>query len=357
VIDHHGDLGVAWRLARQLAARGHAARLVADDLRALAWMAPAPRTGASARVDVQPWQQVQAEAAPEVGDLVIEAFGCDPPPNVVAAMAAKAARGEPPAWINLEYLSAEDWVERAHGLPSPVASGPGAGLVKRFHFPGFTPATGGLLREPDLQARQAAFDAAAWLGAAGVRRAPGDAVVAIYAYDATALPALLEAVLPPPARVHLLVPGGAAARPALPVLPERVQVHALAFLAHDDFDHLLWAADLNLVRGEDSFVRAVHAARPFVWQPYPQHDGAHVEKLEAFLGHLAPPAGVAALFRRFSGVATAADLAAPPPDRAAWVACCEGFRQRQRAQPDLASTLLEAAGQMLAASRRRAPRR
>ncbi len=59
-----------------------------------------------------------------------------------------------------------------------------------------------------------------------------------------------------------------------------------------DYDHLLWCCDFNLVRGEDSFLRAQWAARPFLWHIYPQADAAHLEKLTAFLElyghHLSP---------------------------------------------------------------------
>jgi len=41
------------------------------------------------------------------------------------------------------------------------------------------------------------------------------------------------------------------------------------------------ACDVNFVRGEDSFVRAQFAARPLVWQAYPQDEGAHLNKSAA----------------------------------------------------------------------------
>ena len=50
-----------------------------------------------------------------------------------------AVAARPPAWINLEYLSAEPWVESAHTLPSPQPRLP---LTRHFYFPGFTEATG-----------------------------------------------------------------------------------------------------------------------------------------------------------------------------------------------------------------------
>src|SRR5262249_1701946 len=147
--DNHGDAGVCWRVAAELAARGAQVRLWMDDPSSLRWMAPAGAPG----VEGIEWREPLPEREP--GDVVVEAFGWHPPPAFGARM---AARTPPPAWLNLEYLSAEDYVERSHGLPSPVMQDPGAGLAKRFVYPGFTARTGGLLRERDLATRRAAFD-------------------------------------------------------------------------------------------------------------------------------------------------------------------------------------------------------
>lgn len=60
-------------------------------------------------------------------------------------------------------------------------------------------------------------------------------------------------------------------------------VHILPFLTLENYDQLLWACDVNFVRGEESWVRAIWAAKPFIWQPYLQVDNAHLMKLNAFL--------------------------------------------------------------------------
>lgn len=226
VIDNHGDLGVTWRLARDLAARGHQARLWVDDASALAWMAP-DRHDQHEGVAVLPWPAGDVDAVP--GDVVIEAFGCEVPPAFVARM---AARRPAPRWVNLEYLSAEDYVERSHGLASPQFHGPGAGLVKHFFYPGFTARTGGLLREPDLLARRAAFDGAAWLAAHGWAPQPGERVVSLFAYANPGLPALLDALAQEPtlhrpwAGASGQPSGPALHRPALPA-PGRLRPAAL----------------------------------------------------------------------------------------------------------------------------------
>jgi len=287
VIDNHGDLGVCWRLAADLASRGDAVRLWVDEPGALAWMAP----GGAPGVRVLPWRDPGPDEPP--GDVVIEAFGCDPPAPFVQRMAQRIPA---PGWINLEYLSAEGFVRRSHGLPSPQLSGPGAGLTKWFFYPGFTAGTGGLLREPGLLSRQAGFEPARLRHALGIEPDDGMRTALLFCYDNPALPGWLETLAQQRAPTRLWVmPGpaaqqvgrwlGADAQPGAQATRGALGVRFLPFVSQPQFDELLWAADLNVVRGEDSLVRALWAGKPFIWHIYPQHDGAHGPKLAAFLDH------------------------------------------------------------------------
>lgn len=321
VVDNLGDAGVCWRLAADLAARGQRVRLVIDDAAPLALIAPHGAAG----VTVERWPGAMGS----VGDVVIEAFGCDPPPGFVAAM---AARQPAPEWLNLEYLSAESYVERSHGLPSPQRNG----LVKHFFFPGFTPHTGGLLREPGLIDARAAFDRAAWLRAQGIELRPGERVVTLFCYANAAVPALLEA-LAQQATLLLLTPGPAQLQVAH--APAGIRLHRLPWLAQAGFDRLLWAGDINFVRGEDSLARALWAGAPFVWQLYPQHDGAQFAKLDAMLALLAPPADVAVLWRAWNG-APGVRWPAALPHGGGWSAATRCLHAELLRQPDLTTQLL-----------------
>ncbi len=323
VIDNYGDIGVCWRLAADLAGRGEAVRLHVDDASALAWMAPQGCKG----VEVRTWRG--AEGVPEPGEVVIEAFGCELDPAWQAALAARArSAAGPAAWINLEYLSAEAFAERTHGLPSPVLGGPAAGLTKHFFYPGFTPRTGGLIREPDLAQRQAAFDRDAWLSGQGIAPGPG-LRVALFCYEPPAMGPLLDQLASRARGAHLLVtPGRATAcvRAALAAghgagLP----VTWLPPLTQQGFDELLWACDFNLVRGEDSLVRALWAGRPFVWQIYPQDDGAHQAKLAAWLDTLDAPASWRQFHAAWNGID---DSALPEIDLPGWQDAVQAARQR-----------------------------
>lgn len=349
VIDNHGDLGVCWRLARQLRDAGQTVRLWVDDASALAWMAPAAARGQEAGITVLPWERATQPDTLRLlprADVWIEAFGCHLPDAFVAHGVALTGDAQPPAWINLEYLSAEGWVPRLHGLPSPVMSGPAKGWTKRFFYPGFTAGTGGLLREAALLQQQQVFDRAAWRA----RHVPGLAadarLISLFCYEPAALPQLLQALVG--TAHHLLVLPGrplAAVQQALQAQPpHRPQPHwtALPYTDQHGFDQMLWACDLNCVRGEDSLVRALWAGQPFVWHIYPQHDDAHHAKLDAFLDWLQAPPSLRAFHHAWNGLG-AAHTATWPDDAtlAQWAACTQAARQRLLQQDDLLSQLLK----------------
>jgi len=337
VVDNFGDVGVAWRLAADLAGRGESVRLAIDDASALAWMAP----GGAADVKVVGWQD-----GPSPAPDVVELFGAGRP------KAAWPAGATTPVLVNLEHLSAEPYVERSHGLPSPSARPGEAPSTTWFFFPGFSEATGGLLREPGLVERRRAFGLGDdWLASIGAAPRADERRVSLFSYRNEAVPELLDALAAAPTLL-LLAPGAAAdqVEAALGATLRRGALRALRLpmLAQADFDRLLWSCQLNFVRGEDSFVRAFWAGAPFVWQLYVQDDGAHAAKLDAFLARFlagAPPAlatALRALFARWNGTGGGA-LAPPlsePTLRAAWLALCARWRETLATQDDLVTRLL-----------------
>ena len=362
VVDNHGDLGVCWRLSRELAARGHRVRLWVDDATALAWMAPGACQGAVPGVRVLPWTR-PIDPALLAGlpraDVWVEGFGCQIATDFIAYNACSPAAGgrndlQSPVWINLEYLSAEAWVERMHGLPSPVLHGPAAGWMKWFFYPGFTPRTGGLLREADLPARQAAFDRAAWLRTHRIDWR-GERLVSLFCYEPPALGALLDAWAQGDEPTRLLVTAGRAAAAVRQAIEDQkwprsppnkrgqLSISYLPQLTQAAYDELLWACDGNFVRGEDSLVRALWAGAPFVWHLYPQpEDDAHHAKLDAFLEWLDAPPALRRFHHVWNGVT---DEALPAPDLPAWRACTQAARKRLLAQDDLVTQLVRFIGQ------------
>ena len=327
VVDNFGDIGVTWRLARQLVAE-HACdvRLWVDDLRAFERMCP--------EIDVQldqQWQEgveVRHWPAEWVGapaaDVVIAAFACQLPPEYMEAM---AERERTPVWMNLDYLSAEDWVVGCHRLPSVKFKG----VQKYFFFPGFRPGTGGLLREAGLLQQRQAFqqDTHAqrqFLQTLGVFPVADARLISLFAYENAALGGWLDLLSTDGRATHLLVPEGRILGDVQRWLGEEgltagaihqrgaLTVQVLPFVRQAQYDQLLWCCELNAVRGEDSFVRAQWAGRPLLWHIYRQDEDIHLDKLDAFLELYTAalsPAAKAALVALWQAWNTEGDMAQP----------------------------------------------
>lgn len=358
VVDNFGDIGVCWRLATHLAARGHRVRLWVDDASALHWMAPGATENAFAGIQVMDWARAHQPGSLldlPPADVWLETFGCEIAPEFIAAYAdSTGARDQndaiAPVWINLEYLTAEKFAERAHTLPSPVMRGPAAGWTKYFFYPGFTEGTGGLLRELELRTRQAAFDRTAWLARLGIPW-HGERLVSLFCYEPPVLADFLQQLRMDATPTRLLVTPGRAASAVRAIeqngpqppsaLGQQLSISYLPALTQIDFDHLLWACDFNCVRGEDSLVRALWAGKPFVWHIYPQHDDAHQDKLDAFLDMLPADDTLRQFHHAWNGVdQSPGTLPNLLPNLDAWQKIVESIRSRLLEMDDLASQLI-----------------
>lgn len=280
VIDNFGDAGVCWRLVRELAAvTDWKLRLVTDRPELIDRL----RANDGEGPEVVAWGTELDRA--EVADVVIEAFGCRLPEAYLGQM---RRREKSPVWVNLEYLSAEAWIDGCHGLPSPD---PQSGIAKYFFFPGFSAKNGGLIRERRVDTLLAEMKdpaiRAAWLKSIGVDASADCCLVSLFCYADSPFGPLFNSWRHSARPVHCLLADG---------LPQsqlqKIQDHATAagvrvsrlpFLPQDHYDRLLAACDVNFVRGEDSFVRAQWFANPFAWQAYRQSEETHLEKLAAFL--------------------------------------------------------------------------
>lgn len=285
VIDNYGDIGVCWRLAKQLAYEYDIhVRLFVDDLESTQHLLPSVNITLGVqyidRVEIHHWRTDTTYAS--AGDVVIEAFGCNLPQDYLHSMEEKR-----PIWLNLEYLSAENWVEDYHLMPSPH---PSLALTKLFYFPGFTTRTGGLIRERDLISDRDQFIDRQQQANTGHQLLQ----VSLFCYPFAPVSQLLSIMSAGAAPVYCYIPQTGimpAVRdffgiPQLTVgqqlISGNLTVEILPFLTQEAYDRLLWSCDINFVRGEDSWVRAIWAGRPFVWQPYHQEENTHLTKLEAF---------------------------------------------------------------------------
>ena len=298
VVDNYGDIGVCWRLARQLVAEhGLKVRLWTDDLISFQKINleidPRSPVQVSRGVEIRQWANFNLAVEP--ADVVVEAFACELPDTYMAAMAKSGRRH---AWVNLEYLSAEGWVDSHHGLPSPHPRLP---LIKYFFFPGFSPSTGGLLVEKNRMEQRAHSQGeiqpatAFWQELDIPVPKKNEVRISLFCYDNNSAISLFSNWAKGTTPVVCLIPEGVAVTQIASFFevphPEKgnlfkkgsLIVRVLPFLEQDKYDKLLWSCNFNFVRGEDSFVRAQLAARPMVWQIYPQEAGAHWPKLRAFL--------------------------------------------------------------------------
>ena len=369
VVDNFGDIGVCWRLCCDLATRGHRVRLWLDDASALAWMAPA----GCANVELVDCSQGLPQAARStMGDVLVDTFGCEFAINLIAAKlintttTAQNDTQNRPVWLNLEYLTAESFAERNHTLPYTHHAGPAAGWMQRYFYPGFNARTGGLLRETDLPQRQAVFEKVAWLNQVsqvnklGFTTHADDATqfISLFCYEPAALEALIDQLAAHPQPTRLLVTHSRAAvavktvlehkkqhQPAY-LLPEQLSISYLPALTQRDYDHLLWACDLNFVRGEDSLVRAIWADKPFIWQIYPQADGAHHAKLDAFLTMMDAPASLKAAHGAWNAATPASSShdhgvpGWPELDLPLWTQSAQNLSRKLRQQDDLVANLV-----------------
>ncbi|SQH76786.1 conserved protein of unknown function [Shewanella benthica] len=298
VIDNYGDIGVTWRLAKQLVHDfGIEVRLWVDDLNSFAHILPGLDVTLSRQeimaVRIYHWRQPLAEQW-QAGDVLIEAFACNLPASVLDQL---VSLDKPPRWLNLEYLSAEGWIDSCHGLPSLQSNG----VSKHFYFPGFTPSSGGLLCEHGLFEQRDKWQGdpanrARLLQGLNIEGVSSeDTLVSVFSYESSALLSLCQSWRQANKRVHALIPMGPSLNSLLTLFPDglglmpgdsltldSLTLHILPMTDQHAYDRLLWSCDFNIVRGEDSFIRAQWAAKPFIWHIYAQEDDAHLDKLSAF---------------------------------------------------------------------------
>jgi uncharacterized repeat protein (TIGR03837 family) len=226
-----------------------------------------------------------------------------------------------------------------------VLSGPAQGWTKYFFYPGFTPGSGGLIRN-------ALADAAAMHAHPTHKSAKGVRQVSLFCYEPEALPELLTGLGQGVRPSQLLVAHGRATQAVRRLLarddfrlPGNLQVEYLPTLSQTQFDALLGRCDLNMVRGEDSLVQAIWAGKPFIWQAYTQTDAVHRAKLDAFLDWLQADSAVRDLHRAWNGFCQPTELAhwtqtlADAEGR--WASQVTDARQRLLLQDDLPTRVLK----------------
>ncbi len=301
IVDNYGDIGVCWRLSQQLAHEHNLTiRLLIDDMasakKIITNLDISKQSQLINGVQVCVWPTLKNTATADAADVVLETFSCALPDFYLQQMVQQDS-----IWINLEYLSAEKWVSDFHAKPSPQAT---LAITKHYFFPGFKDDTGGLIRERELiterniftNSKEKQFQFWQKIGIYGADNFTADTVkISLFCYAQANITGLIESLVATNQCTKLFIPFNSAIAISLEKLVDIKQhnlngihrgnltIHLLPFLSQADYDCLLWACDLNFVRGEDSWIRAIWAEKPFIWQPYIQSDETHILKLKAFL--------------------------------------------------------------------------
>jgi len=375
VVDNYGDIGICFRLAQQLAnEKQQNVRLWVDDLTVFNKLCPqidpAKNTQTVKQITVCKWHDDLPNNI-KLNRVVIEAFACNLP-NIIVQNISKHN-----LWLNLEYLTCEKWVTTWHGLPSMQNNN----LRKYVYFPSLQENAGGVLYAADLKDRLANFQydfqhpfkhhskkhsknnflKNRFLATLNIKVNPNSQLISLFCYEHAYLNAWFELLSKQQNPTTILVQAWQIVPKINAFLGKKLTLNKpltignltfllIEFVAQEDFDYLLAVCDFNIVRGEDSFIRAIFAGRPFLWHIYPQAENAHLPKLQAFLDlylqNYAHSAQIAKLFLQFNQGNNINDLW-QKLDFNSWHLHAKNFANYQFAQPDLASLLMQFVAQRL----------
>lgn len=278
IVDNFGDIGVCWRLSQQLACEHHLqVRLIIDDLAVASNIIPDLNSNLNSQiinqVEILTWQSANTI---HPADVALETFSCELPAEYLAAMQGNSV------WVNLEYLSAESWVADFHARSSNNTK-----PARHFFFPGFTDETGGLIREADIFHKNQLNT--------NNQEDTHFLKVSLFCYPHAPITDLLNAMSESNRRIDCYVPTVSIlshiarffnlneVETGAKLSKKNLTLYVMPFLSQTAYDQLLASCDINFVRGEDSWIRAIWAGKPFIWQPYLQTEHTHITKMNAFL--------------------------------------------------------------------------
>lgn len=223
--------------------------------------------------------------------VIIEAFGCQIPEEYM-----EIAYDNSELLINLEYLSAEDWIEDFHLQSSPLGKGK---LKKVFFMPGFTEKSGGVIADSNyLERIQRVLENKELYEKkylSDIEDRENKIVGTLFSYEKNFTP-LLEDLKKLDKDVVILAMGEKTQDSLRKILKNfsiedfrnslkygKIEIRFLNFLNQEEYEELINIVDFNFVRGEDSFIRAVLTGKPYMWHIYCQEEYAHMDKIEGFL--------------------------------------------------------------------------
>lgn len=297
IIDNFGDIGVVYRLAKELKTfyNGNVKiRVILNRVNEFVNMNKKAKDTDYQEIDgiIYITNEYLAKniCTFSPANVIIEAFGC----NILEEYLEKA-KLESSLLINLEYLSGEDWIEGIHLMESPL----GAEKLKKFFFmPGFTEKSGGVIVDSLFLNRKKSvlenkkFYLEKYIPEIDEKYFVGT----IFSYEKNFLP-LIDVLLKNGKENCLLILGEKSQMSINKIIEnlnitclsegiykyENIIIKFMPFLEQEEYEELINLVDYNFVRGEDSFVRALLTGKPFVWHIYLQDEMAHMDKIDGFI--------------------------------------------------------------------------
>ncbi len=295
IIDNFGDIGVVYRVSKELKKIFQNVRIIIvlnrlEEFKAI-----------NKRVKDVDYQEIDGliyitEKYLEdnidsfgTADIFIEAFGC----NVFEGYIKKAKESSK-LWINLEYLSGEKWIEDFHLQESLIDS---KTLKKIFYMPGFSEKSGGVIIDSSFLERKE-------YGAENREKVlekyfpncdfNNKLVGTIFSYERN-FENLLDVLKDYGKETFLILMGEKTHKSFSEILQkkltenfgkivkyDKITMLYADFLSQEEYEEVISAVDFNFTRGEDSFVRGILLGKPFMWHIYLQEEKAHMDKIKAF---------------------------------------------------------------------------
>ena len=295
IIDNFGDIGVVYRISKELKKifQNVRIRIVLNRLEEFKAINKKVKDADYQEIDglicvTEKYVKENMESF-GVSDVFIEAFGCNVPEEYV-----KAAKENSKLWINLEYLSGEKWIEDFHLCESLIDS---KTLKKIFFMPGFSEKSGGVIIDSGFLERMKFgkenrdevfkkyfkdFDL------------KDKFIGTVFSYEKN-FENLLETLKNYEKETVLLLMGEKTQKSFSEILKKnltedygnivkygKITMIYSDFFSQEEYEEIISASDFNFTRGEDSFVRGIILGKPFMWHIYLQEEKAHMDKIKAF---------------------------------------------------------------------------
>ncbi len=291
VIDNYGDIGFAYRLIKGLKKKDEnlEIRLFLDDLVSF--------NKINDKIDIS--KKIQVIDGIEYiniknfgkedylniipNEVVIETFAYDIDENYFFSYEKNLK-----IVINLEYLTAEEWAKEYHLQKSFINL---KGVEKYFYMPGFDSWSGGVIphrKKNHISKIDFLNQMIDKYGSERVEVNNNDLFISIFSYEFNFefFTKKLYNVYKDK-KIYLFLFGEKSQRGFEGLENyDNIKIINMAYLNQEDYDSFINFCDFNLVRGEESFVRAMLSGKSFLWHAYCQEDKIHLEKVEGFLNFI-----------------------------------------------------------------------